>query len=144
MLLLILATSALAIPAPTREFYASDDAGVMSSATRDYIVSHGKAIAKDNGAQVVVATVKSLEGQDIRDYGHELARSWGIGSGEKDNGVLILFALDERKIALEVGRSLEGALNDGKVGRLIDECAVPDFKNDNFDAGIMKLYQGTV
>ncbi|MBE7026732.1 MAG: TPM domain-containing protein [Ruminococcaceae bacterium] len=141
ILLLCFSTIAFAaLPEATTQFYAADYAGILSTQTEQFIVEQSNALCKSTQAQIVVATVKNLEGKNEREYGIELARKWQIG-GEDDNGVLILVALKERKIDVEVGYGLEGALNDSKVGRLIDTYALEYLKNNDFDSGILNLYK---
>ncbi|MEG2583248.1 MAG: TPM domain-containing protein, partial [Oscillospiraceae bacterium] len=101
------------------------------------------ALEKLSGAQIVVATVKSLNGNSIEDYGLQMLREWKIGS-EKNDGVLILVSTGDRKIGVSVGYGLEGALNDAKVGRLIDSCAIPSLKDDDYNAGLEKLYNAVL
>ena len=129
-----------ALPEATTLFYAADYANILSDDTESFIIEQSNALCKSTQAQIVVATVKNLEGKNEREYGIELARKWQIG-GEDDNGVLILVALEERKIDVEVGYGLEGALNDSKVGRLIDTYALEYLKNNDFDSGILNLYK---
>ena len=131
------------MPPPTNEFYAADYANILSDETENYIISQSKALYDQTGAQIVAATVESLDGKDVREYALELGRDWKIGS-EKNNGVLILLSLGERKIDVEVGYGLEGAIPDSKSGRLIDNYAVPYLKDDNFDEGILNLYKAIV
>ncbi|MDP4151853.1 MAG: TPM domain-containing protein [Bacillota bacterium] len=129
-----------AVPSHTYEFYVNDFANVLSSETKNYIVDTGSKTFQDSGLQIVVTTVKSLEGADIDSYSLDMLRSWGIGSKGKDNGILILFSLEDRKIKVEVGYGLEGVLNDAKVGRLLDNYAIASFKANDYDSGILNLY----
>ena len=76
--------------------------------------------------------------------GLELLRQWKVGSSEKDNGVLILVSTGDRKIGVNVGYGLEGALPDSKVGRLLDACAVPSLQEDDYDTGLFQLYQAVL
>ncbi len=131
------------MPSPTDEFYAADYANILSDETENYIISQSKALYDQTGAQIVAATVESLDGKDVREYAIELGRGWKIGS-EKNNGVLILLSLGERQIDVEGGYGLEGAIPDSKSGRLIDNYAVPYLKDDNFDEGILNLYKAIV
>lgn len=144
----VLLTLAFILPAgalsPTKEFYINDNASVLSEETCAYILEHSASLASETGAQLVVLTVSSLDGKPINKYALDIARSWGIGNAEKDNGVLILLATEDREIRIEVGRGLEGALNDGKAGRLIDNYFIPNFKDSGFDAGIYELYNAVL
>jgi uncharacterized protein len=133
--ILLCASTALAMPAASELFYVNDQADVISAEHEAYYVSQSAALEKATGAQIVVATVSSLEGKDIESYATELFRSWGIGDKEKNNGLLILLAPNERKIRVEVGYGLEGKINDAKAGRFIDDYAKDDLKNNDFDVG---------
>lgn len=128
---------------PTAQFYAADYANILSDDTEDFIVAQSKALCDATQAQIVVAAVQDMGGKNEREYALELARNWKIGS-EKNNGILILVALSERKIDIEVGYGLEGAIPDSKAGRLIDTYAVPYLQNDDFDNGILNLYKAVL
>ena len=86
--------------------------------------------------QVVVATVASLDGRDVAGYAIELANAWGLGDAERDNGALLLVAPNERKVRIEVGRGLEGALTDARSARIVREEILPAFRAGDFPAGI--------
>ncbi len=132
-----------AMPKPTSQFYAADYADLLSDETEQFIVAHSKALCDVSQAQIVVATVPDMGGQSEREYALELARSWQIG-GKSNNGVLIFVALAERKIDIEVGYGLEGAIPDSKAGRLIDTYALSYLKDNDFDGGILNLYQAVL
>lgn len=132
--------SVCALPSHTEALYVNDFANVLSDETKSYILSNSRVLDEKTTAQVVVTTVESLEGKEIDEYALDLGRTWGIGKGDKDNGLIILLAPNERKVKIEVGDGLEGAINDAKAGKLIDNYAVSEFKNDNWDAGIKNLY----
>ncbi len=129
-----------AVPKPTEQFYINDYANVLSQEIQDSIYNTSKELYEKTGAQIVVLTINSLEGKDIKDYSLETARTWGIGTANKDNGILILLSTIDRKARIEVGYGLEGYLNDSKVGRLLDEYAIPYYKDDNFEKGTEQLY----
>lgn len=128
------------LPRPTADFFVNDFAGVMNSEDKAEVLKQAKNLYAACKAQVVVTTVKSLEGAALEDYSVRLARQWKLGDSEKNNGVLLLLALKERQVRIEVGSGLEGALNDAKTGRILDNCAVPEFKNDRFSAGLKQTY----
>jgi len=128
---------------PTKLFYTADYADVLSSQTERFISEHSASLAENTGAQIVVATVETLDGNDVMEYGLELLRSWQVGS-EKDNGVVILVSTGDRKIGVNVGYGLEGALNDSKIGRLLDTCAIPSLQNNDYDTGIFQLYNAVL
>ena len=88
--------------------------------------------------RVVVATVPDLQGYDVADYTLRLGRAWGIGTIENDNGVILLVAPTERKVRIEVGYGLEGALTDSLSGQIIRRELLPAFREDNYPGGIEK------
>lgn len=126
-------------PQPTDNFYVNDFADVMTDSDEQEFLSRAVALEKATTAQVVVATVEDLGGDEPYEYATELGRQWGIGNEEADNGVLILFARDDREIFIAVGYGLEGALPDSKTGRIIDVYGLEDLRNDNFSKGILSI-----
>lgn len=133
-------TNVNALVDPKPEFYVNDYANVLSQETEDYIVEKSKELYRVDGTQIVVVTVSNLEGKSIEEYSLNLARSFGIGSKEKNNGLLLLLALEERESRVEVGTGLEGILPDGKTGRFQDQYMIPFFRNNDFDTGIKNGY----
>lgn len=125
---------------PTEKFYINDYANILSPETEEYIYEKSVKLNEIDGTQIVVVTVKNLEGRSIEDYSLELARKFGIGSKEKNNGLLLLLALEEREFRVEVGTGLEGILPDGKTGRFQDQYIIPYLKENNFDEGIKNGY----
>ena len=99
---------------------------------------------EETGSQVVVVMINSLEGLEIEDYALKLFRQWGIGDKDKNNGVLFIISKNERKIRIEVGYGLEGALPDGKVGNILDNYVIPALKNDDYDSGIYMGFSALV
>ena len=120
----------------TADFYVNDSANLLSDETEKYIININKQLYSKTGAQIVVVTVDSLEGKAIEDYATELFRGYGIGDKEKNNGVLLLLALNERQFRIEVGYGLEGCLTDGKTGRIQDQYIIPYLKNNDWDNGV--------
>ena len=101
-----------AIVNPTSEFYVNDYANILSNETESYIIKVNESLYSQTESQVVVVTVQDLGEKNIEEYATELFRTYGIGDKNKDNGLLILLALEERKIRVEVGYGLEGILPD--------------------------------
>jgi uncharacterized protein len=89
------------------------------------------------GNQVAVLTIPSLDGEDLEAYSLRVARAWELGTAEFDNGVLILIAYRDRKIRIEVGYGLEGALPDVTAARIIRHEMTPRFREGDFDAGVL-------
>lgn len=121
---------------PTSEFYVNDYASVLSEETKTHIINTNIELEKKTGAQVVVVTINSLDGQSLETYSTKLFREFGIGDKEKNNGLLILLVVNDRKSRIEVGYGLEGALPDGKTGRIQDEYMLPYYSNNDWDSGI--------
>ena len=110
-----------------------DEAGILTSDT------HAKVLSKlREGQQFVVVTLKDLRGYEIEEYGLELARHWGIGHKDYDDGVLLIVAPKERQVRIEVGYGLEGVLTDAKSSEIIRHILLPAFKNGDYNGGIVK------
>lgn len=123
---------------PTDEFYVNDYANVLSESTKNHIMNMNIELEKKTGAQVVVVTIKSLGNESLETYATKLFREFGIGDKKKNNGLLLLLVVNDRKSRIEVGYGLEGALPDGKTGRIQDEYMIPYYKNNNWNDGIKK------
>jgi len=114
-------TFAATYPQPTSNFYVNDFADILSADTEQAIMDASVPLAQQTGAQIVVVTIDTMDGQDIETYANTLFREWGIGDAKKNNGLLLLIAYEDRQSRVEVGYGLEGALNDGKTGRIQDD-----------------------
>lgn len=128
-------------PRPTSSIYVQDYAGVLSEDAKAHIRAQGARLAAQTKAQVVVVTVPTLDGANPDEFGLAILRQWGIGDKKLNNGVLMLVAVQDRISRIEVGYGLEGALPDGKTGRIQDENMVPFFKQGKYEAGIVNGYQ---
>jgi uncharacterized protein len=115
-----------------------DDAGVLDAATREQLRAKLAALEARSGIQVVVATVKSLNGNAVEDYSNRLFRRWQLGQKGKNNGVLLLHAPVERKIRIEVGYGLEGTLTDAATKYIITNSITPRFKANDFSGGMTR------
>jgi uncharacterized protein len=143
-LLLCLATAALALDFPALSGRVVDQAGVMTEQTRSGIETKLKSLEDKSGIQLVVATVKSLQGGDIETYANELFRFWKLGEAKKNNGVLLLVAPAEHKVRIEVGYGLEGTLTDAASSVIISSAIVPRFKAGDFSGGIERGVDGII
>jgi uncharacterized protein len=83
-----------------------------------------------------VATIASLEGNSVEDYANRLFKEWGVGQAKQDNGVLVLIAVGDREMRIEVGYGLEGVLPDGLAGEIIRDDFTPRFKENDYSGGI--------
>ena len=137
---LIITNRSEAVVSQTSDFYVNDSANVLDASLENYIISTNKSLYSQTGAQIVVVTINSLEGEGLEEYANELFRQYGIGDKKKNNGVLMLLSIQNRKSRIEVGYGLEGALNDAKTGRIQDNYMIPYFKEDNWQEGIKNGY----
>ncbi|MGA7713878.1 MAG: TPM domain-containing protein [Rhizomicrobium sp.] len=114
-----------------------DDAGILPQDVQDQLTALLAEHEQQTGHQVVVATIKSLEGNDIAQYGYQLGRAWGIGQKGKNTGAIIIVAPNERKVRIEVGYGLEGALTDAQSKLIIENTILPYFKKGDYGSGVL-------
>ena len=120
---------------PTNEFYVNDYANILSKSTEERIINLNKKLYAKTGAQIDIVIINDLGGDSIENVANTTFNDFQIGSKD-NNGLLILFAKNDRKVRVEVGYGLEGTLNDGKVGRMMDQYMIPLFKEDKFAEGL--------
>lgn len=94
-------------------------------------------LERTNGTEMAVVVVSSLDGLSVEEAAAKLFQRWGIGKKNKDNGLLFLWSTGDRRMRIEVGYGLEGALPDGKVGAILDTYVVPKFKAGDFNQGMI-------
>jgi uncharacterized protein len=145
ILLLLLPTGAIAapneIPAPVGDIYVQDFANVLSENEKIQLKNIGRSIDDQTSSQIAVLTVDSIGKSSIEEYSVEAYRKFGLGTKENDNGVLLVIAMQEKKIRIEVGYGLEGIVPDGKAGRILDEYAIPHLQNGQPNLAVMNTYQ---
>ncbi|SMB91277.1 uncharacterized protein SAMN00017405_2266 [Desulfonispora thiosulfatigenes DSM 11270] len=134
---------ALTLPNYTGDIYVQDFAEMISPELETEINNISRSLEDQTTAQIAVVTIPSLEGNDIELYANELLRKWAIGSKEKDNGVLVLIAKEEKDFRIEVGYGLEGRINDAKAGDIL-RAATPSFKAGNNDEGVSVIYSSLI
>ena len=144
---LAVAFLAIASPASAQSFpeltgRVVDQADLLDPAQEAALTAKLEALEAQSNRQLVVATVNSLEGYDIADYGYQLGRTWGIGQdadgeAEKDNGLVLLVAPNERKVRIEVGYGLEGIMTDALSSVIIQNDILPQFRNGDMAGGII-------
>jgi len=115
-----------------------DEANVLDQPTRIALEQKLSEFEAKTTAQLVVVTLKSLQGTSIEDYGYQLGRHWGIGQKEKNSGALLIVAPNERKVRLEVGYGLEGQLTDAVSKLIIENSIVPRFRAGDVAGGITR------
>ncbi|HKT54467.1 MAG TPA: TPM domain-containing protein, partial [Caulobacteraceae bacterium] len=113
-----------------------DDAHVLSARTQADLTAKLAALEQKTGDQVVVATVPSLQGYEIEDYGYQLGRAWGIGQKGKDNGAIFIIAPSEHKVRIEVGYGLEPVLTDALSSVIIQTAVLPKLRTGDYDGGV--------
>lgn len=113
-----------------------DKVGLLDARNVQNINTQLGAHENASGNQIIVAILKDVQGYSIEEYGFQLGRHWKIGQKDKDNGALLLFAIDERKVRIEVGYGLEGQLTDAISANIIQQIILPAFRNGQFDRGI--------
>lgn len=114
-----------------------DQANILPAATEQDLSAKLEAHERATGHQLVVATVASLDGRDIAEYGVELGRAWGIGQKEKDTGAILLVAPNDRGVRIEVGYGLEGILTDARSRGIIENNILPSFRAGQMEAGVV-------
>lgn len=120
--------------------YVKDQAQLLSDSTKQKIHENSAKLDHKSKAQIVVMTVPSLKGTPIQDYSLEQFRSQGIGDKDLNNGILLLVSKEDRKLRIEIGYGLEGAIPDGMAGEIVREIMIPKFKKGQYEAGISAGY----
>jgi uncharacterized protein len=119
----------------------TDLAGVFAPEERAALENWLLAVDARTGAEIAVVAVRTLDGGEVDDFAVRLFEKWGIGKKGKDNGVLILAAIDDRRARIEVGYGLEAVLPDAAAGRILDEAAVPLFREGRHGEGLSRAAQ---
>ena len=136
ILVLLTAGALWSTDIPRLQGQINDNAGVLSGGTRAELEQYLAAVEKQSGAQIALLTIESLEGESLEAYSIAVVDEWQLGRTGDDNGVLLLVAMAEKKIRIEVGYGLEGVLTDAVSGYIIREDISPELRRGNFDAGI--------
>jgi uncharacterized protein len=136
LLLSLLPAFALELPALSGRVV--DEAGILDPATRAALTDKLAALEAKTSDQLVVVTLKSLQGTAIEDFGVQLGRNWRIGQKDKNNGALLIVAPNERKVRIEVGYGLEGELTDAVSRLIIENAIVPRFRANDYAGGISR------
>ena len=118
---LVSVSAVCALSVPKNERILNDYAGVVNKTHRQKIGKFAKVLQRKTGAEIGVLVIRSLEGEQIDDYATKVFASWKLGQKKKDNGVLLLVSIKDRKIKIEVGYGLEEILTDGICGEILDQ-----------------------
>jgi uncharacterized protein len=139
LLLFLLAVAAPAFAAddfPKLTGRVVDTAGMLTPAQQAAITAKLQALEDKTHRQLVVATLPTLGGREIQEYGYKLGRAWGIGQKQADNGAILIIAKNDRKVGIEVGSGIEGILTDALSSVIINTQITPRFKQGDFAGGI--------
>jgi uncharacterized protein len=126
------------VPSPNKgdRAFVNDISDILSPSEEVMLISKLKGYFDSTSTQIVILLEPSLQGDPIFDYSIKVAREWGIGEKEKDNGILIFVATADRKTFIQVGDGLEGAIPDMIAGRVVDYVLIPAFKQGKYFEGI--------
>jgi uncharacterized protein len=115
-----------------------DQAKILSPVTIADLERKAADLEQKSGIQLVVATVPSLDGQEIEPYANQLFRAWKLGEAKQNNGVLLLIAPNQRRMRIEVGYGLEGTLTDAVSSLIISSAVAPRFRTGDFNGGVTR------
>jgi uncharacterized protein len=143
LMLCVIGPAALAIPSddllqslePSGDV--NDFAGLLSPSEQAALNERCRRLRERTGAQLAVVTLRSLEGGQIDDFTVKLFERWGVGEAERDNGLMLLVAIDDRKARIEVGYGLEPILPDALAGRVLDQQLFPAFRDQRYGDGLV-------
>lgn len=113
-----------------------DEAGLLTPSDRAEIEAMLRQLEERSTDQIAVYTTRSLQGYPIEDFGYQLGRAWQIGQKDKNNGIVLIVAPNERSVRIEVGRGLEPQMTDLMSGLIINNVILPAFRRGEFSAGI--------
>lgn len=118
--------------------FVNDRAGLLNPERRATLEGLLQELKRKTGAEIVVVTLPSLQGGEINDFANRLFEKWGIGQKGKDNGILFLVAVQDRKMRVEVGYGLEPTIPDAAAGRILDRYVAPEFRAGRMAEGISR------
>ncbi|MBS0242307.1 MAG: TPM domain-containing protein [Proteobacteria bacterium] len=137
LLIALLPLAAVAAPTfPPLSGRVVDEAGLLSADDKAQLTRDLEALEQRSSDQLVVVTLKSLQGYAIEEYGYQLGRAWKIGQGKVNNGVLLIVAPNDRKVRIEVGRGLEPQLTDALTSLIIQNAILPAFRRGEWATGV--------
>ena len=138
LLSLLLILPALALTFPTLSGRVVDEANILDASTRAALTEKLAALEAKTTDQLVVVTLRSLQGTSIEDFGYQLGRHWKVGQQGKNNGALLIVVPSERKVRIEVGYGLEGTLTDAISRLIIENAIIPRFRANDYPGGITR------
>jgi len=124
-------------PKAAQNLWVSDMANIIDQNTENQINDLINQLEQKTTAEIAVVTIQETDGSTPKDFATELFKKWEIGKKGKDNGVLVLLVMGDRRIEVETGYGIEGVLPDGKVGKILDKYVIPYFREGNFGFGLL-------
>ncbi len=145
LVFLLCAGTALAsgMPKASKEFYFYDTADVLDKETEAVIFYNNEALYKACGAQIVVAAIPTTGRDAIDNYANKLINEWEVGDSKKDNGFLLLLAIDDDDYYMAKGRGTNAIITPGELGDLLYDYLEEDFTAKNYSAGVQKVFEQT-
>lgn len=141
VLICIAANLSAAVKVPAFREYVNDYANVINPQDEQEIIRYCSDLEDTTGIQLAVLTMPSLGGEDITSFAIRTCEEWGIGQKGSDNGALLLLAMEERDLRIEVGYGLEGKLTDAKCGLILRNVVIPELREGNYSRGLLKGIQ---
>ena len=117
--------------------WVTDTSATLDPKTVALLNERAAAFERDTTSEIAIVVIRSLDGVTIEEAAVKLFQMWGIGKKNRDNGLLFLWSTGDRRVRVEVGYGLEGALPDGKVGAILDQYVIPRFRANQFDQGLI-------
>ena len=142
--LLLSSPSFAAFEVPKLKTRVLDQANLIDAASEQQINQLLAGHEKASSNQIIVVTLKDLQGYNIEHAGVEMGRAWGVGQKEQNNGIVLILAQAERKVRIEVGYGLEGVMTDAVSATIIQEYILPRFKTGDFSGGLLVGTQAIV
>jgi uncharacterized protein len=137
-------TNALAVPARPTDIPIVDQTGTLTAEQKASLAAQIANEREKSGNEIAIVVIPSLQDESIEEYSLNIARTWGIGTSQNNNGVLLLVVKNDRLMRIEVGTGLEGALTDAQAGRIIRNDITPLFRENKYYEGIQTGLTGII
>lgn len=146
LLVSVLASGVYALDVPLYTAPATDLAELLSASELSDLNQRLLDYRAQSGNEIAILIIPTLADEALEDYSHKVFNQWGVGKGEKDNGVLFLMALEEKKTRIEVGYGLEGDLTDVESGRIVNRRSpmADRFRSQDWSGGINAVVDGII
>jgi uncharacterized protein len=133
------------MPDPSELLYVTDNSNILSDETKNYLVEQNETLYETTGAQIAILTIDAIpNGYDSETYSYTVLDHWGVGSSEKNNGVVILLVPGEGKFWIAQGAGLDKTLSSYVLNKIIDKDLANDFDNGNYDKAVTNTFNSIV